>query len=192
MQNSRKSGKIDKKLIERCCKGSIKDFEKLFVLYGDKILNYIHNYIREDLATSKDLMQETFISVYKGIKRLKDPNDFYNWIYTIASNKCRDHLRKQKNRAVVDSELLDDIEDTRVSDTASSSNSVDMEMINEIIGLMPGHLREVFIMRKYEKMKFEDISKASNCSLRTAKYRMKKAINIFSKALQKRGFNFES
>lgn len=183
----------EKEIIEKCQKGSIKDFEKLFDLYGDKILNYIHNYVRLDIETAKDLMQETFISIYEEINKLKDANKLQNWIYTIASNKCRDYLRKRKNFPIVDSDLANEMQDYKHSNLMLSSNDrIDMEMINEIVDRMPFPLREVFIMKKYNNMKFEDICQLLKCSLRTAKYRMKKALNMFSKELQKRGFNFEA
>ncbi len=193
MVNRKKSREIEGKIVEGCCKGSIRDFEKLFDLYGDKILNYIHSYINGDLETSKDLMQETFISVYNGINKLNNPDKFTNWIYTIASNKCRDYLRDQKNSPVVDSTLLEKIEDTRSKGSLKySDNALDMEMINEITDKMPVKVREVFLMRKYEHMGFNEVCRAAGCSLRAAKYRMKKAVNILSRELQKRGFNFGS
>ncbi len=180
-------------VINKCQKGSIKDFEKLFDLYGDKILNYIYNYIREDFETAKDLMQETFVSVYKGINKLQDTDKFQSWIFTIASNKCRDYLRKRKNSPiVVNSELINEIVDNNSNPITASNDRIDMEMINEIVSRMPFDLREVFIMRKYNNMKFQDISTTLKCSLRTVKYRMKKALSMFSRELQKRGFNFES
>ncbi len=184
---------IQNGVINKCQKGNIKDFEKLFDLYGDKILNYIHNYIREDIETAKDLMQETFVSVYKGINKLQDADKFQNWIFTIASNKCRDYLRKQKNfPIVVNSELINEVVDNSSNPATVSNDGIDMELINEIVSQMPFNLREIFIMRKFNNMKFQDISMTLKCSLRTVKYRMKKALTMFSKELQKKGFNFES
>lgn len=187
----------EKEIIQKCQKGNRKSFEELITIFGGKILNYINYYIHNDIETSKDLTQETFIHVYKSISKLQDIDKFRNWIYTIATNKCKDYFRKNKNRPIVDSELVYKVNTVKIGkeyirkEFTEKDTVITMDTINEIINSFPEKTKKVFILKKYDNMKFDEISKVMHCSLRTVKYKMKQAVNMFYDELSKRGFQIE-
>ena len=57
---------------------------------------------------------------------------------------------------------------------------------------LKNELRKVFLLKKLEGRKFDDIAGVMGCSVRTVKYRMEKAMYRFSKELKKRGIDLGS
>jgi DNA-directed RNA polymerase specialized sigma24 family protein len=49
--------------------------------------------------TAKDIVQETMITIWKTIKKIKSPGSFMSWLYRIVVNKCFDQLRKRKRKS---------------------------------------------------------------------------------------------
>lgn len=184
-------------IIKKCQQGDTNAFKNLISLYGDRILNYINYYINNDMETAKDLTQETFITVYKSINKLKDIQKFRNWIYTIATNKCRDFFRQNKKKPIVDSKLVNQVNVVKsrneyFNDVYQTDNIIDMDVIKNIVDSFPEKLKQVFILKKFNNMNFQEVADTVNCSLRTAKYRMEKAVHLFHEKLQKKGFKIGS
>lgn len=61
-------------------------------LYGEKLKRFIYTYTKSWTQT-EDVLQEVFLSVYMNLDNFKGESSFKTWIYRIAANKCKDHLR---------------------------------------------------------------------------------------------------
>jgi len=156
-------------------------FEILFNLYSRRILNFIHASSGRDEEVSRDLLQDTFLKVHAKLAGLRDETRFESWLYSIASNCCRDHLRKKRREPAADTDL--------VERTAASAPLLPDEagIVRLVVARMPEDLRKVFLLKKMEERTFEEIADLLDCSIRTAKYRMKRAWNFLLKELKRRG-----
>ena len=56
--------------------------------------------IVNDEEESKDIVQETFLTVWDRIEHFNPEKKFSNWLYRIVVNKCLDFLRKKKRRSL--------------------------------------------------------------------------------------------
>ncbi len=87
---------LDTQLVERCRTGDTDALAELFLRYNDRVfrLAYLVTHSRQD---AQDITQETFIHVIKALHTF-DPHKggFETWLYAIAVNLARDHLRRQK------------------------------------------------------------------------------------------------
>lgn len=176
------------KIVKGARDGDSEAFKELFLLYRDKILNFINYQINDNIDTAKDLLQETFISAFKGISNLKDIEKAGSWLYSIAHNKCRDYFRSSKNNIIYNSELVDYMDTVETHNLNNKNNfNIDAHIIESIINSIPEKYREVFIMRKYNNMKYEEITGILNCSEKTVNNRMRKAIDIFRNKVKKAG-----
>lgn len=63
--------------------------------YGDKLVRYLWTYTH-DAAIAQDLAQETFLRLYQESQRRPELEIKAGWLYTVARNLARDHLRHQK------------------------------------------------------------------------------------------------
>lgn len=64
--------------------------------------------LTNDHEASRDILQECWYAILKGINKLRDPKLFGVWVYRIVQGKCVDWIRvRQKQRKVVENEILE-------------------------------------------------------------------------------------
>ncbi|NGQ94930.1 sigma-70 family RNA polymerase sigma factor [Brevibacillus sp. SYP-B805] len=62
--------------------------------YGEKILHMVY-LMTKDRVTAEDITQETFVKVYRNMGSFRGESQIHTWIYRIAVNEAKKHLRKQ-------------------------------------------------------------------------------------------------
>lgn len=77
--------------------------------YSDELFRFALIRV-DDRHEAEDLVQETFYSALKSVKRFRGDSTEKTWLYNILSNKIVDHYRKNKNRTYSSSELLNEDE----------------------------------------------------------------------------------
>jgi RNA polymerase sigma-70 factor (ECF subfamily) len=70
-------------------------FEVLFVTYQHPLLNYLYRLVG-DSARAEELCQETFTRAYRARRSLEQVQNARAWLYRIATNAARDHLRRRR------------------------------------------------------------------------------------------------
>lgn len=105
-----------------------------------------------------DVLQNTFIKVWKGLANFKEESQLYTWLYRIATNESLTFL-KQKARAnttsihPIEYQLSKSLE----SDTFFSGDEIQLKLQKAILTL-PEKQRIVFNMRYYDEMPYEEMS----------------------------------
>ena len=83
----------DVELVERAQEGDELSFNELFHRYDSKICTYLTRMIGEE---GHDAAQETFIRAWSMLHKLQGEKNFEAWVYRIAGNLAKDHLRRKK------------------------------------------------------------------------------------------------
>ncbi len=134
-------------------------------------------------ADASDIAQETFIKMWKSIKRYDPKQNFKAWIMTIARNTAIDWMRKKK--AFSFSELSSDAEGEYFEDTLADttpladeifSRKETKEVIDKIISSLPLHYREVVLLRHGGELSFEEISDSLRKPVNTVKSQYRRAL----------------
>lgn len=148
-------------------KSSQRGFVSLVELYQQAVYWHIRRLVvsHED---AQDIMQETFINVYKYIDKFKKESSLKTWIYKIATNESIRHYKKKK--LDVDSY---DSENNRLLDMFEAEEGIDFASMEArlqraILGL-PQKQRIVFNLRHYEDMSYEQIAEVTESSVATLK-----------------------
>ncbi|MDM1293087.1 RNA polymerase sigma factor [Sphingobacterium sp. N143] len=76
------------------------EFEYLYKKYSSKIFRVCLGYFN-DVEKAKDVMQDTFITVFTNLDEIKHRENIAGWIYRIASNKCLRQIENEKKEALV-------------------------------------------------------------------------------------------
>lgn len=90
----------DEQLIARFQEGDEYAFDLLVKRYRDPLMNFIFRFVG-DRTDSEDILQETFLRLYKNKHYYKEIAKFSTWIYTIAGNLAKTELRKKKKTQFV-------------------------------------------------------------------------------------------
>ncbi len=170
----------DEDLIERFQQGDIKAFDEIVRRYKDPLLNFIYRFLG-NRTESEDIVQETFLRVFRNKHAYRKVAKFSTWIYTIAGNLAKTELRKRKKRNLFSiSDIGYEDKDYEISDESlSPEKAVNTNMYDEIIqkeiqNLSP-KFREVIILRDIQELSYEEISKIIKIPIGTVKSRVNRA-----------------
>ena len=169
-------------LIEQSIKGDQAAFAELVRHYTPQIYNFAYR-LCGNAQTAEDITQETFIKVWKNIKKADPSRGFRAWIFTIARNTTTDFLRKKKSIPFSNLGNADEdfnFEDVLESETEhvekSLGNIEDAEYFKTLLGKIPNDYQEVLAMYYQNDMTFEEISKVLNKSINTVKSQHRRAL----------------
>src|SRR4030042_4342819 len=88
----------DEELMARCQGGDSHAMEELFARFQKPLFNFFYRMVRRR-ETAEDLVQETFLKLCRfGHSFCGNNAKFTTWLYSVAGNQCRDHLRHTARR----------------------------------------------------------------------------------------------
>jgi len=169
----------DSELILRSKQGDAVAFEQLVQRYDKRVLTIAASHTSNS-DDAKDIYQEVFIRVYKGLNKFESRSEFSTWLYRITTNVCLSHRSRAKRRphASLDEERgEEDGQSHTLKDTIGSGQRTDERMISREISthiekamneLSPKQ-RIVFRLRHYEGYKLREIAEMMNVGEGTVK-----------------------
>lgn len=145
-----------------------KAFSKLLNLYQERL--YWH--IRKIVGTHEnadDVLQNTFLRVYKSLGNFKQNSSLHTWMYKIAYNESIRFLEKEKkNRFSSLQEVNDHYINTLKGDTFFDGEAAQIKL-QEVLGELSDNQRKIFHMKYYDNLKFREISVLLGVSENTLK-----------------------
>ena len=167
----------DEQLIARFQQGDLQAFDVLVRRYKDQLLNFVYRYVG-NRSDAEDIVQETFLRVYKNKHYYKEIAKFSTWVYTIASNLAKTELRRRKRHKIfsvsnfVNEERDYDIPDKDHSPERKVDGTLKEDIIQKAIEKLPPKFKEVIILRDVQGFAYEEISQILNIPLGTVKSRV--------------------
>lgn len=112
-----------------------------------------------------DVLQNTFIKVFKNIKNFKGDSKLFSWMYRIATNESITFLNKKaKKMKLSDQELNDYLVDSLESDVYFEGSEIQRQL-HKAIETLPQQQKVVFRMRYFEDIPYEEMSEILNSSV---------------------------
>ena len=138
-----------------CRKGNEESFSQLVEIYGKRCFGYFFR-LTGSRTTSDDLLSELFVKLVEKIGTYRG-GSFDGWVFTIASNVFRDHLRlKQRQTRLLDGHSRR-VQTQMAGDQEGRSD--DSDTLQDAIGKLDNDVRELIIMRYYSQLSFSEIAK---------------------------------
>ena len=182
----------DSQVVQRFLDGEPRAFGELVDRYDSRLLNFVYRTVG-DRERAQDLVQETFVRVYRHLHRFDQSKKFSTWIYTIAGNLAKNELRNRSRNPLV---LFQTIKknwdaDHRPLEWEDSSLKPDdlyrkrhlKELVDRAVQQLPEHHRIVFVLRELEGKTYEEIADITGCNLGTVKSRLNRARNNFARII---------
>lgn len=162
-------------LAERFKGGDRKAFEELVQKYQKEIYFLACRMVlnKEDAA---DVVQETFVQVFKKIHQFRSASTFKTWLYRVAINQCKNFLRvlkKNRELAQVENYVVTDPNDSQL-DVLLKNEKVDL--ISETIEKLPKKQKAILILRTYQELSYKEIAEIVGGSVNSAKVNFYHAI----------------
>ncbi len=177
MAQAPRDSKTDEELILSFQEGNETAFDEIVRRYRDPLFNFVVRLLG-DTFFSEDVVQETFLRVYRNKHRYHQVAKFSTWIYTIASNLAKTELRRRKIRNFFS--ISSKGEDERDYDLVDASTDIERdvdgvlkgEIILREINALPYHFKEAVLLRDIQDLSYEEIAQILDVPLGTVKSRV--------------------
>lgn len=166
----------DFELIKSFINGDESAFNRLAVKYQERIYWHARRMTGNHLDAD-EIVQEVLMVLYNKLKTFEFKSSLYTWIYTITNTRSINYLKKKSlksffsldeisNRKFEQNDVIDDIESKQK-----------IEKIESAMQKLPVKQREVFIMRNFDEMSYEEISQITGKNVGTLKANYFHALN---------------
>jgi RNA polymerase sigma-70 factor (ECF subfamily) len=135
---------------------------------------------------AQELTQETYLQAFERLHQLRDPEAGKAWLCRLSRNLCLDHLRKQRWRKWLG---LDEVAEQSHNQNPEVllQNQDQLHSLKSAVGQLPAKYREVFVLRAYGELSYEEIAGTLSIQLGTIMSRLSRARAIIKKELEKGG-----
>ncbi|MFN5148899.1 MAG: RNA polymerase sigma factor [Flavobacteriia bacterium] len=159
--------------IKNLVKGDERAFRQLIDLFSDKVFNLSLG-ILQDQQDAQDVTQEIFTTIFLSIGQFKGDSKLSTWIYRIAVNKCREHIRKRSRKKRFGFQTT--LENTEIGSAVSLKANffhpgIELEekeraaILFAAIDKLPENQKVAFSMHKLEGIPYEEIASIMEVSL---------------------------
>jgi len=163
--------------VRRFLEGEEEAFNRIVRRWDRKVYNLAWRMLgnRED---AQDVTQETFLSIFKSIKNLRDPGRFSTWLYQITLNHCRARWKSRASNLALEDSLSSGAGEEgenpslALSAPAKADSLEALDLIRKALaGLSEDH-RTAVILKEYMGLSLEELAQVMGCPLSTAKSRL--------------------
>jgi len=167
--------------------GSEEAFAELLKRHQRGVMNYIFRMV-QNRQIAEELTQDVFLAIVKNAERYRPTAKFTTYLYTIASNIVSKEWLRRKRRPkffsmsslfnrTKDEEFnaLEHFKDEKADVLTSFQQGEISEAVNEALRCIPEHQREVFVLRRFQDLSYEEISEVTGVPVGTAKSRVARA-----------------
>ena len=139
-------------------------FQKLLREYQRPLYNHIRNIVLNHDDTD-DVLQNTFIKVFRYLKDFKGDSKLFSWMYRIATNEAITFINQKAKRNGTTSEALQTrLVDNLKADVYFDGNEIQIKL-QKAVALLPQKQQLVFKMKYYEELKYEEMSEILGTSV---------------------------
>ena len=184
----------DRGLIARAQKGDRAAFRSLVERHQRRAFAIALALVRDE-NDARELVQDAFLRVYKGLENFQGGSSFFTWLYRIITNLSIDLIRKPGRQLVdIDESRFESDESTEAEfpllSRVDGSDPADVVRRREIaarlqvaLDALPPYHRGVIVMREIEGLSYEEMAEAMDVSKGTIMSRLFHARQKLQKAL---------
>jgi RNA polymerase sigma-70 factor (ECF subfamily) len=155
-------------------------FRTLFFHFFTPLCVFAMRYV-PNRETCEDIVQDTFLKIWKNRKSIEINNSGRNFIVTSVKNTCIDYLRKQENEQVWKEQFTENYE----SQSEDIYSIVELEqMLTSALAKLPENIRLVFEMNRFEGKTYASIADEQKLSVKTIEAYMTKALKLLRTELK--------
>lgn len=167
--------------------------EDLHRQYG-RLIHYILNMFSLSDDCHQDLFNQVFLKILKGIKRLKHSDNIKSWVTTITRNEIRSYLRRREREVSFpkyedDGLILIDFQESDAVPCRTPEDEIYNKQLqaafSDCVGRLNPNIREPFLLRYREFLKWEEIADVLGLGIDKARRRAEKGKQLVIKGMKK-------
>lgn len=169
----------DEQLVRKAQQEDERAFGELVHRYESKVYSLALKMLRNP-EDAEDVLQDTFLRAYRGIKSFQGNSTFSTWVYRITANSALMRLRRKHLPTV----SIDDADEREtpinIADWAPGPveqllNQETQQAMNQAIESLPPEFRQVFVLRDIEELSNSEVAEILDLSVAAVKSRLHRA-----------------
>lgn len=181
----------DAQLVSGYLRGDKEALQILISRYLKQVYSFVYRNVG-NARDAEDITQETFVKVWRNLKKFNQEKKFKTWIFKIAQNTCFDFFRKKK--PVPFSEFENEEGDNTIAETVADPAPLPEEIfdrenlaqeLSAAIETLPPKYRAVLFLHYNDHLTFQEIAELLGEPLDTVKSRHRRAVIALRKILVK-------
>lgn len=182
---------IESRLAKLAAGGDRNAFAELVDLYKDKIYHLAYRMLYNQ-QEAEDIVQETFLRVFKNLDRYDQNQKFSTWIFRIGTNLCIDRLRRRKMTYSLDAQITDSegvngygmLSDDELGPEGKVVLSETQQQIRKAIDALPEKYKSIVILRYLHDLSLQEIGDILQMPVTTVKTRVHRGREFLRKRLE--------
>jgi RNA polymerase sigma-70 factor (ECF subfamily) len=158
--------------------GDIKEYEKLFRKYYQPLCHFANRFLK-DMDSSEEIVQELFYNIWKNRESISITSSLKAYLYQSVRNNSLKFIEHLAVRERYSSEM----KRQQNEGAGNDSDSVELAELNELIentlNQLPERCRQIFLLSRYEGLKYHEIAEKLSISIKTVEANMGKALQLF-------------
>jgi RNA polymerase sigma factor (sigma-70 family) len=165
---------VERGIILAAQRGDEEAFRELYKAYREPIWTLIVSLVG-DFLQAQEVCQNVFFKAFRGLGSFRFESCLFTWIYRIALNECRNHMRRRSVLVVPLEAVLgsrDEIDASYASDRSDARKTA----LREAVLQLPFKMREVIVLKYLEDMSYKEMSRILGCPPGTVASRLNRAL----------------
>ncbi len=178
---------VERGIVLAVQRGDDEAFRELYEAYRDPIWTLVVSLVGDSLQ-AQDICQNVFFKAFRGLGGFRFESCLFTWIYRIALNECRNHLRR-RHVFLVPLEAIIGSHDEIDAASASDWSNARRAALRAAVMQLPFKMREVVVLKYLEDMSYREMSRVLGCPAGTVASRLNRALAELEERLRPlRGF----
>ena len=157
-------------------------FEELFRSFFPSLVLFAQKYV-PDQDTAKEIVHNVFINLWEKRKQVDTGSPLKSYLFTSVHNRCLNYIRDQK-KFDKDDTIFQRLDSTDFSDGVDRLEEQELEQrIYDALQSLPEKCREIFMLNRFEGLKYAEIAQKLGISVKTVETQMSKALKILREKL---------
>jgi RNA polymerase sigma-70 factor (ECF subfamily) len=158
-------------------------FEQLFKSHFTPLCMFSRKYVN-DLDVAKDIVHNVFIDLWDKRETVDFSKPMKSYLFTSVHNRSLNHVRDNK-KFTRDLTPLEHAESLENTDVNALKNEIELEeKLSTALNILPGKCKEVFMLSRFEGLKYKDIAEKLDISVKTVETQMTKALKMLREHLK--------
>ena len=178
----------DEELMFYLSNGEVLAFDELYVRYNKRLLGYFIRMLNFDKNLAEDALQDLFLKIAEAPEKFDKTRSFKTWIFSVASNTCKNYYRHKKIVTESQEEIKyinESVNDSTFLTTASKMDAVFFrQMLEEVLNEMSAEKKEAFILKYQEEKTIAEIALIQGCPEGSVKSRLHYTIKVLEEKLK--------
>ncbi|MBL7919589.1 MAG: sigma-70 family RNA polymerase sigma factor [Bacteroidia bacterium] len=178
----------DEELMFCLSNGDVLAFDEIYLRYSKRLLGYYIRMLNFDKELARDALQDLFLKIAETPEKFDKTRSFKTWIFSVASNSCKNFYRHKKIVSESNEEIkytTESINDSVFLNTASKIDAtVFRKMLEEALNELSAEKKEAFILKYQEEKTITEIAFIQNCPEGSVKSRLYYTIKVLEEKLK--------